>query len=492
MFELTFYNGETAIDWTDKVISLGRLQRKTEEEGRIPRTLYFDNFDIEIPLHQTGGLFDLNVLSAYPEYHIRLRLLDKTVFAGMVDFESIRFTGADTVQLQAVSFLGGLDRKRWPEAFPETDLVEQWGQQPAEWLNVTAGGTTAIADFYQYLYIRRVPASGWVGDQNIFWSAHSPLRLGDFFIHPDLPDFVYQVRSHSVITDVNGIHWHRYELDRNFFWPNPTIGNTKQYETLPYKKREFLDTDIFDYFTPPGFSESLLWVNGRKLGEALFPELPAGSIDSLFLGDGPVFASIDLDVATVIAREDNPIKILFMLLGFQRQILVQDATGVLKTIPLSNIEASPDDPFPELPLETELDRGLDFTWDKRVDKVKITASWRGDTVEVIHEREQTGSADARQTTLNIEAVGDAARANQIAAEWFSLYNPRRLQAKVSYPCNTMLDYDPPVHILELDLYSHVRYRDRGWWISGMEIDIINMSITLELTGLEAFLTQDWS
>lgn len=483
MFELTFYYGQTAIDWTDKVISLGRLTRKTEEEGRIPRTLYFDNFDIEIPLHQTGSLFELSALSSYPDYRVSLKLFDNTVFTGAIDFDSIRFTAAQTVQMQAVSFLANLDRRRWPVAFPDRDLIADWDAMVAptvSQIEIIPFDRVGSTDFFEK-----------IGIATINNSTSTPLRVGDFIIHPDFDAFIYQIRTITPVTAGFNTYF-ELVLDRPYFEPAPLPVGGYLYNSFTYKKREFLGSDIYDYFTPPGFPESLLWVNGRKFAQAMFPELPAESIDPLFLGDGPVFASIDLEVATVIAKEDNPIKILFLLLGFQRQVMLQDRSGVLKTIKLANIEAFPDDPFPELPLEAELDSAMDFAWDKRVDAVKVTAKWRGDTVEVNHEREQTGSADARKKTLNIEAVGDAARATLIAAEWFSLYSARRLQAKVSYPCTTQLSHDTDVYILDLDLYSHVRYRDRGWWVSGMEIDIINMSITLELTGLQAFLTQDWS
>ncbi len=485
MFELTFYDGATAHEWTDKVISLGRLVRKAEEEGRMPRILYFDNFDVEVPLHQTGGLFGLSVLAAYPDYRLTLSIHGRTVFRGQVDFESIAFTAAETVRFSVVSFLATLDRVRWPAAWIQRDLIADWndlGIGATSQVNVLPRDQISGGDFYEYIYVSPLPT----------WKTHNPMRVGDFIVHPGWPEIIYQVRELS-IEQPGAIPWHKIVLDRPWFDPTYVPGAAGPvYSSAVYRLREFLGQEVFEHPTwsggglPPigdGF-----YLNGRNVGKALFSHLDITDIDTYFLGDPDVFPPfMPIDAGGGIAKEDNPVRVLNLLLGFQRQAITTSSSGTLRTVRIGTGAHTPEGLYPEIPEGAVLDSAVNFSWDKRVDRVEVSASWRGETVEAVSERAVEGSTDARRQTLRVEIIGDADRAEQVAADLFSFYGYRRYAARVRVPADTLLAHaSDPLHVLDADLYVPVRYKGLGWQISGIEIDVSALAVTLELTGLQAF------
>lgn len=494
-FILTDTTTGDSYDFTEVLLALSPLTRKAEEEGRAPLVLFFDTISVELPLMHTAALFDFDLLAAYPRYTVDMRLSGNIIFRGVVDVVSVVRTGAETVKFDVVSILAQLDRVRFASPWQPYDLVQAWHEQftagtiaQVQFVPQQRVGTT---DFYQKLYITPLPT--WPGST-------FPFRTGDYLIHPEFNQLVYQIVNAKIIQTAPSIYFYELTLDRTYFAPNYTPGTSGPiYSAVSMIAREFYGQDIYEFaFNPDGdalFTFQVEDLSPNSLASVFFSQLGGWPVASTFMQ-----TLLPRSVSTIISHLDDPVAILLRLLGYAGETMYVNRQGEVASTSFSEITSQPPGAFPKLKSGLQLNRELLFSWDKRVDVVQVKAVWGGETTEVELEATESLSPGASRNTRQVEIIGDQARAEELALELLQLYGVRRLQADIEYPLLGELDTAGTgineLTALELDLYSQVDPDLPGFvgsgWISELSIDLSTLTARFTINSLTPFLPEGGS
>lgn len=443
---------------------MGELKRRFDSEGQQPGIVFFDNIPLEVPLHVVSDFFENDVLLGYPHYTVEIVISGETVLTGIVDHDSIVWTSKQTVRFEVLSLLSILDRHRFPDAWQQQmNLADDWyalfDNFGSPSVTVTPTGEQAEG-FWPKILLNTgyEPPSGLPAP---------PLRPMDILVHPQYPEFWYQVWDIE-LHKPSSTTFYRITLDRP--WYSPSSG-PQAFETIHYHKREFLGEDFFDA------THDFYVFNSRKLAQALFAQsgLPATfEVINLFAGFPPV------ETGLALQRESNPVKVLLQLLASRREYMIAGRDGILRSFSFSELLTGPDAAYPEIDPERVMDSETVFAWDKRVDRVKVIAEWQGETVEVVAGLPGYESGEGQyEKTINI--VGTFQDAQAVADTWLAVYGKRRMVARIKVPMNMALSTgNGPVSVGELDLLQKIRYASRAWWIDEFLIRVESAEADLTL------------
>lgn len=488
-YTITLKKGSEAFDLTESLLELTELTRKTEREGRRPGILYFDNVNIEIPYQPYAAIFSRAALAEYPRLVVEIKLGNRSLFKGIVDIESVRYTGAVTVSFTVLNILSSIDRVRFPAAWERWELVSAWNE------SFTTGSVNQVqfvpqervggTSFYNKLFIQPLPT----------WNTQIPFRSGDFLIHPEFPAFFYQIINAKIIRTGNAF-FYELTLDRDYFDPNYVPGQSGPiYNSVDMRKRELLQRDIYEFAFNPDWDVVFTFepksVNGKALGEAIFSDIDLWPVSDDFLGQLP------LTLATVIASIDSPVDILLRVVYAAGKLLYVNRSGEVASKAITQLYAPVTDTLPGYDPEGVLNAESLFAWDKRVDVVKVRSNWRGQTDEVELEAIEALSEASRRNELSIEVVAPPEDLEDIALDLLRLYGVRREQLKFAAPLAQALepstDYPALEQIADLDLFDRIslpflQFEGPGW-VSELRISLQSLQADITLTSIEGFLPE---
>lgn len=472
-----------AYELADRLISLSPIKRKTEDEGRQPLLLYFDNMRLELPLKHSYGLFSPATLASYPRYEVRVAQDGQRLFRGVVDIQSVTYTRAQTVTFEVMSVLGLLERVRLPDPWQRFDILSgAWDG----YTGVQLGPLNRVgsSDFWESILLQ--PYGGW--GASMPWP---PVEVGDFIIHPDHPAFTYQVRARSWYT-TDSTTWVKIELDRPWFDPEHVSGAA--YPTywageVMCKADSFYGQPFIGY-TGGGQVEHVL-------GDVILKKiLRKAGWEGLTVIDA--IGDVEPEVAAVLAHTDEPLEVLFKLLHRGGRYLYINRLGVVTSAKWAGLNLP--QPLANLALiapARELDYQLDFAWDKRLDEVEVTGQWYGsEETEYVARRSLNERGYASDNKLRVTIVADEATTDLRAGQLYNLFAPRRMVRRTQLRLGDALPgrNSGSYEVRGLDLFHKVEAPGYGeheqeYWISEIEIDLLAQTMKLSLITVQGWLPE---
>lgn len=481
--------GGAETDLTAKLIAVSELTRKTERDGRMPGIIYFDNVQIEIPYQGFESIFSPAALALYPRLIIEIKLGAKSLFKGIIDLESVRYTAGLTVIFTALNIISVIDRTRFPAAWESYDLVTAWDESfttgsvnQVQFVPEQRVGTTP---FYGKLFIQPLPT----------WNTQIPFRAGDFIIHPDFPSFLYQIINAKIVFTPNA-NFYELTLDRPYFDSDYVPGQSGPiYNSVSMLKRELLGRDIYEFAFNPDqdavFTLEPGAVDAKAVAEAIFAQVEVWPVNSDFIGLLP------LTLATVIASIQSPVDILLRIMTAAGALLYVNAAGEVSAKLVTNLIDQNQPAPPELESKHLLQAERLFSSDKRVDAVLLRNSWRGETDEIELEVQEALSPAARRNVLTQNVTVPPAELADLALNLLKLYGLRREQLKITTPLAAPLlpaqDYPELEQVADLDLFSPLKAPyitgTLTGWLSELRISLETLQADITLTSIEGNLPQ---
>ncbi len=467
------YGNNPTIDLSDKILSISNLTRRIEsakpgEAG----VMVFDNVSLELPLSAfPNDEMSFENLDANPDYIFTIAVViggtEYKLFEGMLDKSTVEHTKAKTAKFDVLDKLSALK-------LLENEIMRNK-------FNVWDRITNSNID---YLYVKTYPLgsntdpSGLNAELNVIaYDNGTPVDLNDllffedeFIIDPDNSLNYSLVRTDSQfyldgtygVQGVKCIIYNYINLDKVIYRNNPWY----YYEKFFGGHDILIHGDVFGQngitaYDARKISYEIIkkkWPSSVISPKSNINEIPISmmyyqdTIDRLFDRDYwlqgliEIFQSARMYFTFTVKNE----------LVYRKQTTIQDGFD----IDLNNYEA--------------LDYTLNYMWDKKVDQVQVNNINDAVNPSDTYGEYPTNLKYPARNILkrDIFLLDESESTAAIAQEYYNFYSVRRKHLKLKLKLNAVT--------AGLELADRVRWDNDNWFVIGLDFDLINMKVDLEL------------
>ncbi|GAB4327203.1 MAG: hypothetical protein Kow0037_00580 [Calditrichia bacterium] len=465
---ITRYN-PMELDWSDYVIGIGPLSRRVESsQPHRPGLTVFDNVELEIPLHHTGVYFDRKILdevrTAAKRYMFRLYAVLETeyeVFNGMLDFNSIEYSDADTVIFEVGDLLTALTYINEEKPRNYGNLLENRLDRFANPLvdqiraKVPEDGTDGIAIFG----VSQELGGIWIDQTEALF------HRTEVLVNPDNGENGLITYAELKYSDLYHVHYTQIKL----YGTNQFVGT--------YNNLNFYDL-FYGRHIGIYSNNTAIYLDAIKLLRAIinYYWTDEGFVNESGWSEFAISLDYYTDLITNIFSK-HPLEVLKWLANMMRVYLYFNRTGHL--VIKRRLLNGPTD-YIILP-DIVLKQRLRYSWQQQIDYLLVKATTPTGSVEEA-ERPENASFKPRHQ-MEVECIMPTQDGLQaLADEIWDYYNTRRAELTVTLPLKAYNLSLEPGNIIE-------------FYGSGSRFGLVGITINLEsgemeLNGIEMSATAE--